>query len=247
MTSIIKIWRLFFLTICLCVLSFVNIFALDSSRWIQVGLNSRYTQTFIDIQTVQYEPITNVAYYWIKHTKLNNNNSQFEPQSLSHEYINFDYNTLNLVGEAKYINGTLNPEEPTTYAPEGTRFNIFPGSQEEAIANIVSDISKIPHIYKTTSDQWRLAGSTNYSGNIYVDHVNVKLDKKNNTATIYYKEAKSPTDSGRIGSAKCNFKEKTIEYMEGYDITYSKPKTIVPETVGEILYNKARYYYSLNT
>lgn len=186
-----------------------SVSASDDNRWHWIDSDS--TQSFyIDMNTLQYDSGTNIAYCWIKTVKA------FDVEGLyKMDRRKIDYNTkkIEYLEEASFKDGSLCARHEYSYVGqemfEALRKSFIPPeSTDEKIADFISDKYGIPRIYPVhSSTRWIWLRSTDtYS--LYIGNDSMQYDPERQTYWFWILLKK--TDGKRsYASDRFNFLDHT--------------------------------------
>ena len=221
-----------------------SVLAIDPTRW-KTLLDTDENKMYIDLQTIKYNPSTNVATYWMRYSKKIFRKMEFEPILMRRCEMNFNTKVETDISEVKCVNGHPSEyEQPITFSVEGVNFYVFPDNQP---AKIIAEKMHITPMFKDNTGALKYIGESNMQESMWLDCANTVIDKNKKTALAYVRYTFKNGDTARWFIARCDFNTGQIDKYNRYsDSLQMKMHSTVPESDDEKIYN-AVYQKYLNS
>ena len=169
------------LAIVLFIACCTSVFAADSSpSWEWISSESVHT-LYLDVNNVEYDRDERVAHVVFKATFMKNKDGRYTLL-----YYTFDFNRK-AMEQTQYTRVDAEGNEGEAQKPIVSDYvYIAPDSWSEKAANKVADLYGIPHLYKRTSNGWKLVKSTPQQS-IYIDKDSLDYNPDQNYCYVWAK------------------------------------------------------------
>ncbi|WP_370850284.1 hypothetical protein [Megasphaera sp.] len=220
------IWMRCLIILCALIVTGISIICADSpnSRW-RWYYSSSTTSMYYDTQTLKYDDINQIAKIWTK--DVDAKGFKYSERLIT---ISYRYKTFSVEKTVFYKNGY-----PQVYQMVQTIKPIVPDSPMESLANSVGAIYHQSAIYPSGPNRWRWIHSTDkYS--MYIASGCEIYYPETNMHLVWIKRT-SIYGGTYVEGYYCNFSNETI-------MNSGKPRTIIPESDDEYIYDAAKDLFS---
>ncbi len=182
---------------------------------------------YVDTETATYDAATSSIYFWTKY--------QEDSELLHMEYYHVKLDTAKeCILEGMFYQNLVHPK--VTIFPDKPDVDVWPDDVVEKAANIVCDQYGIAHVYPDRANRWTWLYSSKGHSTQYAPDM-VKVDKENNTVTIWTQEKLQDSNRTYVTRCICHLADNTIEYTNLKGVW---TKEVQPDTLEEKIFAVAK-------